>query len=358
MKVKAQVFLTVLALAITLPASSWAATSYIWNIPDNMRIVQKDTLTANNPRMFNNIASAITSCTTMANNTPTNRCQVKIMPGKYDLGSGSLTLPSDKYIDLEGSGQDSTLITSTSPLNGRVFGSGGIYATGAVLTVNGDSHVRNLTVANTNSAGGLAIRLAGTAEVENVTAQASGLGSGDMNDYGAFLVPDSTANVKLSHVTAIAASTALAGGGDVGGILCFGGVGTISHANIFVSGGAWTSAVYMDSGGEIADSKILIDAVPNGGHGISVSLAPVTITNTIVRVTGIPIPPYFTALYQQSAGALKVLNSSISLTSGTEGRVTQGGTYCNCKIDGGVGGSPERLTNCYDGDGVPLPNYP
>lgn len=105
----AVVSLVVLTAMVTLSASALAAVSYSWNIPANVRVVQK-----NGPydaRTFPDIQSAVNDC---ANNgaTATNRFLVKVMPGTYDLGSATLVMKDG--VDVEGSGIDNTVITSTN----------------------------------------------------------------------------------------------------------------------------------------------------------------------------------------------------------------------------------------------------
>ncbi len=61
---------------------------------------------------------------------------VKIEPGVYDLGTGSLKMR--EYVDIEGSGQNATIITSTAFDN---------WDTGTIVAVN-NAELRNLTVEN------------------------------------------------------------------------------------------------------------------------------------------------------------------------------------------------------------------
>ncbi|HWR98397.1 MAG TPA: hypothetical protein VN317_08235 [Candidatus Methanoperedens sp.] len=70
----------------------------------------------------------------------TNRCLLKIMPGIYDLGSGSLNLQG--YVDIEGAGEDVTIITSSVD---------GGYDSGTVRSGGGDSEIRSLTIRNTGT---------------------------------------------------------------------------------------------------------------------------------------------------------------------------------------------------------------
>ena len=71
-------------------------------------------------------------------NSPTNRYLVKIMPGVYDIGNSSLY--SMPYVDIEGSGEISTVITGNRDRFGGTFSFYGY-----------DFEVRNLTIINTNT---------------------------------------------------------------------------------------------------------------------------------------------------------------------------------------------------------------
>ncbi len=70
-----------------------------------------------------------------------NPCLLKIMPGVYDLGAGSLTM--QQYIDIEGSGKGSTLIKSTA-------GNAVAPPTATVVGAN-NAEIRNLAIRNTCS---------------------------------------------------------------------------------------------------------------------------------------------------------------------------------------------------------------
>lgn len=103
-----------------------------------------------------------------------NPCLLKIMPGVYDLGSNSLVM--QPYVDIEGSGELSTIITSTIP---------GEF-TGTVQAAN-NTELRSLTARNTTpfvfSVFGNAIYVAsGSPRLTSITANASG-GSNNCGIY-------------------------------------------------------------------------------------------------------------------------------------------------------------------------------
>ena len=98
--------------------------------------------------------------------SPANPCLLKIMPGLYDIGSSSVVMQS--YVDIEGSGENVTIISGT--IDSNVSG-----------VVNGASNaeIRFLTVEHRGAyayAIGL-MNISASPKITNVTVTASGLGS-------------------------------------------------------------------------------------------------------------------------------------------------------------------------------------
>lgn len=95
-----------------------------------------------------------------------NPCLVRIMPGIYDLGNNALIMQS--YVDIEGSGENTTTVTST---HSDVF-------TGTSATAEGasDAEIRFLTVDNQGGSDfSMAIRSDSVSlKITNVTATAAG----------------------------------------------------------------------------------------------------------------------------------------------------------------------------------------
>lgn len=86
----------------------------------------------------------------------TNRCLLKIMPGIYNLGGGSIE--TRQYVDVEGSGENVTLIKSNA----------------LVVSCSDNVEVRFLTVESTGGTSiSNAISVAGSAKLTHVTAKAS-----------------------------------------------------------------------------------------------------------------------------------------------------------------------------------------
>jgi len=122
----------------------------------------------------------------------TNPYLLKIEPGVYDLGNNGLTM--QPYVDIEGSGENVTTITSThsSTVNDE---------TSATVIGASDAELRFLTVENQ---GGSDISIAiysyffVSPDLTNITASASG---GANFNYG---IRNDSSSPKMSHVTASA----------------------------------------------------------------------------------------------------------------------------------------------------------
>lgn len=115
----------------------------------------------------------------------TNPCLLKIMPGVYDLAGGQLNLPP--YVNLEGSGENATTISSATTgdvvLRGDL-GDGELVSTGEIsnLTVKNPSgpaigigSSQKASISNVTAVGyGIAIANGGSATLTNVKASAAG----------------------------------------------------------------------------------------------------------------------------------------------------------------------------------------
>jgi hypothetical protein len=122
----------------------------------------------------------------------TNPCLLKIMPGVYDVGTSSVVM--QPYIDIEGSGENTTVITgavsnaSFPPVNGVVNGVS-------------NAEIRFLTVRYTGTGVGAAVlNSGGSPRMTHMTAVASG-GTWTQN-YGVYNYASSSP--AMSNVTASA----------------------------------------------------------------------------------------------------------------------------------------------------------
>jgi pectin methylesterase-like acyl-CoA thioesterase len=93
-------FLSVVLAFGLLCTSVYAGPTYKWNIPDNVRIVQKDNV--DDVRIFATIQAAADSITDSSVDTP---YIIKVMPGIYNE---NVVLPS--YTTLKGSGRENTIL--------------------------------------------------------------------------------------------------------------------------------------------------------------------------------------------------------------------------------------------------------
>ncbi|MBM4386793.1 MAG: hypothetical protein FJ088_03580, partial [Deltaproteobacteria bacterium] len=118
---------------------------------------------------------------------------LKIEPGVYSLGTGTLVM--NEYVDIEGSGETVTKITAL----------GKTSSTYGTVNFKNNSELRQLTVENTGgNSNAIAINVKSTtARISHVTAIASG---GSSNTYG--ILVDSSSNAVLSHITASASGQA------------------------------------------------------------------------------------------------------------------------------------------------------
>jgi len=119
------------AVSGILYASTASATA--WTPPANVRIVQKDTTST---RVNTSIQQAING---ILDAGPGNRYLVKIMPGTYDVGSAGLVMKP--YVDVEGSGPETTVIKGAN----RAVQSD---CDGAVVVMKDDMVLRQVSVVN------------------------------------------------------------------------------------------------------------------------------------------------------------------------------------------------------------------
>ena len=163
----------------------------------------------------------------------TNPCLLKIMPGVYDIGTSTVVM--QPYIDIEGSGQNVTVITGT-------VSSGSLPSTNGVVNGANNAEIRFLTVKNTGSGTYVAAILNSSASptMSNVTATASG---GTFDNYGVY---NSSSSPTMSNVTA----TASGGTGSANyGVYNSSSSPTMSNVTATASGGTGSAnyGVYNSS---------------------------------------------------------------------------------------------------------------
>lgn len=193
----------------------------------------------------------------IADASASNPYLVKIEPGIYDLGTGSLVMRP--HVDIEGSGEGVTTITSAiSTGSGTVIGAS-------------NSELRFLTVKNTGEAGQQVVALFSETTSPRYT-HVTVTASGGSENYGVHV---SNGTPVLSYVTATAS-----GGGQSFGVANYNGVMTVSNSNFSASGAAGlnvglvstfggsvtaTSSTMTASGGAIA----MAARTYNGSHALT-----------------------------------------------------------------------------------------
>ena len=190
---------------------------------------------------------------------------IKIEPGIYDLEANSLYM--SPYVDVEGSGEGVTTITSAVNTGfGTVVGSD-------------NSELRFVTVKNTGEVGQQVSALfseRASPRYTHVTAIASG---GTENDA----IHISNGTPVLSYVTASAS-----GGSRSTGIANFGGLLTISNSTVSAADAANTNlGVLSTFGGTVRANSSTISA--SGGAiavGLRTNNGNHTVTNTTLSATG------------------------------------------------------------------------
>jgi hypothetical protein len=180
---------------------------------------------------------------------------IKLGPGVYDIGTGNVRMK--QYVDIEGSGENTTIITGNidSDTSGVVRGAN-------------HAEIRFLTVQN--SGGGLyAIAVAiynssASPKMTNVTASASGTGDICIGVYNNSSSSPTMTNVKASG----------SGGTYNYGVLNFNSSPTMTNVTASGSGGTNNRGVYSFSGTVMIHNSVIIGSTNTIYNG----------TNTTTRV--------------------------------------------------------------------------
>ena len=183
-----------------------------------------------------------------ANPSAANPWLLKLEPGNYDLGGNSLTLAP--FVDLEGSGDGITVISST-------VGTSFPLTQGTVILA-ANSEIRQVQVINT--------------------------ANGFRNS--ALVVPANATNVRVSQVNTIMQST-----GTTEAYALYnnsGAITTIQNSRFLVSGAGSTNVGLRTDGGTLIVSSSNI-TIPNGtaDYGISTFITgTITVSNSTISVSG------------------------------------------------------------------------
>lgn len=277
-----------------------------------------------------NGTALLAAMTTISSASPsvTNPWLLKLEPGQYDLGSSALTLLP--YVDLEGSGEGTTLISST-------VGASGLNT--ATLVLASHSQARFLSVANSGTHNyQLAIftpASAPNASVVQLTATASG---GSFTNAGLYnlssgitlqnstltgsggaastagLLNDGTAIVNNSTLTGLGAGSSINAG------ILNGGTSSVQNSTLTASGGSLTGG-FVNSGG--GSSATIHNSTLTGTGGTSINAgflvggggSSATIQNSTLTASG--GSSVNAGLFAGAGGATSTIQNSTLTATGT-----------------------------------------
>lgn len=255
----------------------------------------------------------------------TSPCLLKIMPGVYDVGSTSVQM--QPYIDIEGSGENTTIIQ------------GGIDSTtSGVVNAAGNAEIRFLTVQNTNIAiNGIAISnplsvYVGTAKITNVTAE----GGSAVTNYGIY-------NVSPYLLTMTNVTVTVGGSGWSYGI--YNGSDSITimtNVTAIVSSNYTNYAVYNEACYYIGTTMNNVTAYATGGaafnYGVYNSGCFLIMNNVTATVDGVGTNSSYGVYNDASSPTMK--NVHVEATSNPGGTGPCYGVYNN-------NGSSPSMTHMY-----------
>jgi len=201
----------------------------------------------------------------------TNPCLLKIMPGVYDIGTSTVVM--QPYIDIEGSGQNVTLITGTvegsyptdhGVVNGAdnaeirfltVKNTGGVIYNAAVVNSSASPAMTNITATASGGTGNFGVyNYSSSPTMTNVTA--TGSGGTDSYNYGVY--NDNSPSPTMTNVTATAS-----GGTDSYGVLNTSSSPTMSNVTATASGGGGNNYGVHNTGSSPTMSNVT--ATASGG---------------------------------------------------------------------------------------------
>lgn len=210
-----------------------------------------------------------------SNPSNTNPWLLKLEPGLYDLGNQSLTMLP--YVDLEGSGEDTTIISST-------VGSGALYpASTGTLVAASHSEARFLSVASV----------------------------GTFNTQVAVFVPTSATAARFFRLTLTAS-----GGPNNLGLYNAGGTVTVENSTLTVTGSTDAYGLLNNGGTATVLNNTLIASGGSDAWGVNNNTGTVTVQNSSLKATagttGI-------GLYNEVGGTALVERSTLSGSGGAFG---------------------------------------
>jgi YVTN family beta-propeller protein len=258
---------------------------------DKMGFYGKIAIVAQSGGNYNNPATAMGAFASWCG-TPSasNPCLMKIMPGVYNIGTGSVNM--QPYIDIEGSGENVTVIQGNKD--------------GAIINGANNSELRFLTVRHT---GGTTTAMAiyninASPRITNVTAIVSGA-----TDWS-YCIENSGASPVMSNVTITASA----------------------------SGSAWSVGISNISSSAPLISNVFMNVSGSSTHvfGFHNTASSPTIRNSIINITapagaGIGVASYPSGTVTISESAIQgAMNSTINSQEGVTTLVA------NTQLNGGM----------------------
>jgi hypothetical protein len=201
----------------------------------------------------------------IADPSASNAYLVKIEPGIYDLETDSLFMRP--YVDIEGSGEGVTTITSAI-----------ITGSGTVVGAN-NSELRYLTVKNTGGANAQVVAIF-TQTTSPRFSHVTAIASGGSENYG---IHTSNGVIVLSNVTSSAS-----GGGQSFGVANYNSVMTVVNSTFSAADGANFNAGFVSTYG--GSNKVNSSTIAASGGAIAIGMRAYngshTLSDTTVSATG------------------------------------------------------------------------
>ena len=240
----------------------------------------------------------------------TNPCLLKIMPGVYNIGANSLQMQS--YVDIEGSGENTTKISGS--ISSPYFPPTQGVITASAPTSNAE--LRFLTVENIDSWGGVNVAIYNNAvalKITNVTATTALYGSSN------YAVYNYTSSTTMTNVTATASngSSNRAVYNRSSSTIMTNVTATASVSS--VSGGSSNYGVENVASSSMTMANVTATASgPSGSnYGINNNFdSSLIMTNSTVTAWGGSV--YNIGIYNITNSSLTIVNSTVTASDGVQ----------------------------------------
>jgi hypothetical protein len=314
---------------------------------------------------FSDPAAAVNSIIGASATTP---YLVKIMPGVYTVTS---PIQMKSFVDIEGSGQENTIITSTIAHDDLVC----IYdypgPERATVVMAANAKISNIRVENKSNLGGIAILIRQpSSQVENVTAEASGTGDDCARgcfDYTAISVNGPAATgIVLKNVKAIARKLNPTDCNNPRAIMLVNGSETtvLNSMATASGGGTWARGIAIWDGADLLTTAAIRDCVfeasnprPDGGTAAAIygfaTNATVDGTKAFVHDSEYcaAIDSVTTVMHSEARVANCTVESfGIVYTAKVASTLIENGNVPNALQ------SLDKVVNCWDENFDPIPN--